>query len=71
MAQTAFKWEGVVGPDGKVQVPTALAPGTRIEVLILAPAEDGFDDLVTASQSSTEFWDNPVDDEEWNDAQPR
>jgi len=71
MAQTAFKWEGVVGPDGKVQVPTVLAPGTRVEVLVLTPPGEEFDDLLAASQSSTHFWDNPVDDEEWNEPQPR
>ena len=25
-------------------------------------------DLLSASQSSLEFWDNPLDDEDWNDA---
>jgi hypothetical protein len=71
MAQTVFKWQGVVGADGKVQVPTVVAPGTRVEVLILAPPGEEFDDLITACQSSAEFWDNPVDDEEWNETQPR
>jgi hypothetical protein len=27
-------------------------------------------DLVAASASSTGFWDNPTDDEEWNAAEP-
>lgn len=27
-----------------------------------------FADLETASQSSMGFWDNPIDDEVWNDA---
>jgi hypothetical protein len=27
---------------------------------------DGFKDLEKASMTSTEFWDNPVDDEVWN-----
>lgn len=29
---------------------------------------DPFDDLVAASQTSLAFWDNPLDDEDWNDA---
>lgn len=30
--------------------------------------EDDFADLFSAARSSTDFWDNPVDDQEWNDA---
>jgi hypothetical protein len=29
-----------------------------------------FADLVSAAQSSLGFWDNPMDDEDWNDATP-
>jgi hypothetical protein len=29
------------------------------------PADD-FYDLVLASESSLDFWDNPLDDEDWN-----
>jgi len=29
---------------------------------------DTFDDLVAAAESSLGFWDNPYDDEGWNDA---
>ena len=28
--------------------------------------EDEFDDLVSAAESSPDFWDNPYDDEGWN-----
>ena len=28
--------------------------------------DDTFQDLLAAAQSSLEFWDNPVDDEDWN-----
>jgi hypothetical protein len=28
---------------------------------------DEFDDLLVESQSSSGFWDNPLDDEEWNE----
>jgi hypothetical protein len=27
-----------------------------------------FDDLMLAAQSSLHFWDDPLDDEEWNNA---
>jgi len=31
---------------------------------------DDFADLTAAAQSSLDFWDNPWDDEDWNDAAP-
>jgi hypothetical protein len=34
----------------------------EVEVLILAPDDDNFDDLLHAASSSTDFWDNPADD---------
>ena len=51
----------------ELQVPFLL--GSRASVLVFeedtcAPE----DDLSAAAESSLGFWDNPVDDEEWNDA---
>jgi hypothetical protein len=28
--------------------------------------DDTFQDLLAAAQTSLEFWDNPLDDEDWN-----
>ena len=42
--------------------------GTRVEVLVVVPFGDEFTDLVAAAGSSTDFWDNPLDDEDWNNA---
>jgi hypothetical protein len=50
------------------RVPMPLPPGTEVEVLVLAPEEDSLEDLVGAAGSSTEFWYNPADDEDWNNA---
>jgi hypothetical protein len=68
MVQRAFKLTGKVNPDGKLEVPVPLPPGTEVEVLVLAPEEDNFDEFVRAAVSSTDFWDNPADDEDWNNA---
>ena len=57
-----------IGPGGKLELQLPIPPGTRVEVLVLAPEGDPFEDLVQAAQSSTGFWDNPLDDEDWNDA---
>jgi len=32
------------------------------------PADDELHDVLEASASSTDFWDNPEDDEDWNNA---
>jgi hypothetical protein len=67
MPQNAFKYHANVGPDGKVEVKVPLRQGTNVEMLILAPDGDDFSDLVTAASANLEFWDNPCDDEDWND----
>jgi hypothetical protein len=41
-----------------------------VEVVVLTQ-EDEFQDLVEAAASSTDFWDNPEDDAEWNNAWPK
>jgi hypothetical protein len=64
----AYKFAARVGPDGKLEVQVPVAPGTPVEVLVLTPDGDEFQDLVQASESSTGFWDNPLDDEDWNNA---
>jgi hypothetical protein len=64
--QAAYKFEAEVRPEGKVELTVPLPPGTRVEVLVLAPGPDEFEDLVDAARSSTDFWDNPEDDAEWN-----
>jgi hypothetical protein len=37
-----------------------------VEVIVLS--SEGEDDLVGAASTSTDFWDNPWDDEDWNNA---
>ncbi|MBL8799086.1 MAG: hypothetical protein JNM56_34690 [Planctomycetia bacterium] len=66
MVQEAFKLQTTVDDQGQVRLPVPLPPGTPVEVVVLAPADDTFDDLVRAASSSTDFWDNPLDDEDWN-----
>jgi hypothetical protein len=66
MPQTAFKFDTRVGPGGKVDLTIPVPEGTPVEVLVLAPPKESFEDLVSAAASSTEFWDNPLDDEDWN-----
>ncbi|MEX2140209.1 MAG: hypothetical protein WD894_13170 [Pirellulales bacterium] len=44
-----------------------LPAGQRVRVLIVAEDEE-LRDLMRAAESSIDFWDNPLDDEDWNNA---
>lgn len=66
MTGNAMKTSATVGPDGRVQFDTALPPGTPVEVIVFVPDADDFSDLTAAAGSATGFWDNPLDDEDWN-----
>ncbi len=68
MPQTALKYEVEVSDAGRVEVDVPFKPGARVVVFVIEEADGPFGDLVMASQSSLEFWDNAWDDEDWNDA---
>ena len=66
----AVRYKTEVHADGRVELPQmALKKGTRVEVIVLVPdTESDFAPLLAASLSTTDFWDNPLDDQVWNDA---
>jgi hypothetical protein len=66
--QTAFKYEAEVKEDGRIELRVPLPTGARIVVFVIREPAETFNDLVSASQSSLDFWDNPLDDADWNDA---
>lgn len=68
MSLKAFRYEATIGPEGKVEISVPLPAGTPVEVVILGPEQDSIDDFLHAAASSTAFWDNPLDDEDWNNA---
>ena len=61
----------IVGPGGKVELTVPLPAGTAVEVIVRGPEPDDCRDLMEAAQSALGFWDNPLDDEDWNDAPAR
>jgi hypothetical protein len=67
-AQTTLKYEVEVGEDGQVALTVTFTPGTRLVVFVMGEQAESFDDLVRAAESSLDFWDNPFDDQDWNDA---
>ena len=66
MPQTALKYDAEVAEDGRVELIVPLSPGTRITVFVVEEIEDVVYDLTQAAQSSLAFWDNPWDNEDWN-----
>ena len=71
MSQPGFRFATDVSSEGTVTLKLPLPPGTPVEVVVLAPAFDDLGDLVQAASTSTDFWDNPWDDEDWNNASAR
>lgn len=68
MPQTALKYDVEVTKEGRVELLVPFSPGERVIVFVVKESSDGFDDLMEAAQSSLDFWDNPFDDEDWNNA---
>lgn len=68
MQQSALKYEVEVKEQGRVELQVPFRPGSRVTIFVIEDTSDSFNDLVLAAQSSLDFWDNPWDDEDWNNA---
>ncbi|MFL5802414.1 MAG: hypothetical protein ACJ8CR_11835 [Roseiflexaceae bacterium] len=66
--QTALKYEVEVRDQGRVEVQVPFAPGARVIVFVVPEPPETFDEFMVAAESSLAFWDNPLDDEDWNNA---
>ncbi|NKQ37775.1 MAG: hypothetical protein HF973_19455 [Chloroflexi bacterium] len=66
--QKAFRYQTEVTQQGRIELPVALSPGARVTIFVIEEGVDTFDDLLQASESSLDFWDNPLDDKDWNNA---
>ena len=67
MPETAFKCDTEVQDGGIVELSVPFPPGAHVVVLVIERT-DGFADLLSASETTLDFWDNAFDDEDWNDA---
>ena len=63
----ALTCETEVQGGGRVEVSVPLSQGTKVVVFVV-PEGDQLHDLVSASETTLGFWDNPLDDEDWNNA---
>lgn len=68
--QPVIQYEIEVEASGRVELPTPFAPGARLIIFVVQadPPTEIFADLTAAATSSTNFWDNPLDDADWNNA---
>jgi hypothetical protein len=67
-SESTWRYELEVPAGGRVEVPVPLPAGSHVTVVVVAHPVEESDDLVAAATSSTDFWDNAFDDEDWNDA---
>ena len=67
LAQTALKYEVEVRKDGQIELTVPFPAGAHVTVFVLEAGES-FSEMLLASQSSLDFWNNPLDDEDWNNA---
>ena len=66
-SQTTLKYDIEVKEDGRLELRVPFPAGAHLTVFVFESA-DSSTDLQAASESSIDFWNNPFDDEDWNDA---
>ena len=66
--QLPLRFDMQVPSGGRVEVQLPLPAGSQVTMYVFEQSDAEFDDLLAASASSTDFWNNPEDDEDWNNA---
>jgi hypothetical protein len=62
----AYKYIVDVDKQGRIRIPNIPhIKAAKVEIIILPLKPDDYLDLMNASESSIEFWNNPID-EVWN-----
>ena len=55
--------------EGRVELHVPLQAGSHVVVYVSQePVAEAVDDLLAAASTSLDFWDNALDDEDWNHA---
>jgi hypothetical protein len=67
-SQLPLRYDLEVSADGRIQVQSPLPAGSHVTVYVVEQLDVESADVFAASLSSTDFWDNPEDDEDWNHA---
>ena len=67
-SESSFSYDVEVPPDGRIEVEVPLPADSHVTVYVVEQPTPAAHDLVAEATSSTDFWDNQEDDEDWNDA---
>lgn len=67
LTETPLKYDVEVKENGRVELDVPFPAGAHLTVF-LVQTDEAFGDLAGAAESSLEFWNNPLDDEDWNNA---
>ena len=54
--------------NGRIELNVPLPLGSKVTVIVVQDEDLAHADLLSAAESSLDFWDNALDDEDWNDA---
>ena len=65
---TPLRFETEVCQEGHIELTVPYEPGARVVVFVTQEPSEATDDLVSAARTSLDFWDNPFDDQDWNNA---
>jgi hypothetical protein len=66
---TALRYDAEVTNEGRVELRVPFPHGVHVVIYVIEePAADSFTDLLAATSTSLDFWDNALDDEDWNNA---
>ncbi len=59
----AYKYIVNVDEQGQIKIPNVpQMKSSKVEIIILPLQNDDYSDLINASESSLEFWNNPADE---------
>ena len=62
----SLQFEVTVGQEGRLEILGPFRVGERLTVLVIQEPSE-FQDLTAAASTSLGFWDNQLDDEDWNE----
>jgi hypothetical protein len=63
-----LRFDMQVPADGRVEIRLPLPAGAEVTMYVVERSDSDFDGLLSATSTSTEFWNCPEDDEDWNNA---
>lgn len=67
----ALKYKAEVGAEGEIILPRLrLDQGTSVEIIVLVrePEREDQEGFRRLAAKTMDYWDNPIDDEVWNNA---